>query len=613
MCIDEISHVSGTEISMDLGDCSVGNLKKQRKSIKGDSREYRDFIKHKRNSGMEYMTNKGKIVLGRKCIPLSKCRADCKNKIDLELQDKLFTNYWSMKDYNKRVSYIYGLITSSNKKTQSKKECTPEKQKNRVKNFHYFVPKDGILISVCKICFLKIFGETAKFTRTICSKKVNSPVSHCTPDKRGRAEPHNKITPEVLKCVLDHINQLPSYESHYCRQETSKKYLPPYFTLQLAYNNYLKTVENPVSRSIYVKYFKLAGLKVKNPKKDTCSYCDRLKIQISNTNCSNEQKIILTNQQTQHHAEAEEAFNSKRNDISTSVENTCVITFDLQQCLPTPSLESSVAFYKRQLWTYNFTVHNTVSSKAVCYIWNETIAKRGANDIGSSLFHYLKSLPSNISHVTMYSDCCPRQNKNSIIMAMCIYFLEHQENIKTIDHKFMVPGHSRMECDSDHARIEKARKRYPFPINHPHDWAKLISWAGKDKFTVVEMKQNDYFDFNSLLKSKYQIKKNEAGNAFVFRDVKWLRYTKQNNTMVQYKTSLKIEDNFINLNMARRRVKSSLLPQAYSKILAISDEKKKRSSFPTNLIPDVYHHFYKSLESKTDVQDPIISSEDDNS
>lgn len=142
-----------------------------------------------------------------------------------------------------------------------------------------------------------MFGKTAKFTRTICSKKVNSPVSRCTPDKKGRAEPRNKITREVLKCVLDHINQLPSYESHYCRQITIKKYLPSYFTLQLAYNNYLKTVDNTVSRTIYVKYFKLSGLKVKNPKKDTCSYCDRLKIQISNTNCSNEQKILLTNQQ----------------------------------------------------------------------------------------------------------------------------------------------------------------------------------------------------------------------------------------------------------------------------------------------------------------------------
>lgn len=216
--------MSGTEISIDLGEECVEHLKKKRKSIKGDSREHRDCVKHKRNAGIEYVTKKGKFVPGRKCVFLSNCRANCYKKIDIELQDKLFKNYWSIKNYNRRVSYISGLITSSNKKTQSKKEGTPEKQNNRLKVYHYFVPKDGILISVCKTCFLKIFGETAKFIRTICSKKNNSPISRCTPDKRGRAEPHNKISPEVLKCVTDHINQLPAYESHYCRQETSKKY-----------------------------------------------------------------------------------------------------------------------------------------------------------------------------------------------------------------------------------------------------------------------------------------------------------------------------------------------------------------------------------------------------
>lgn len=65
--------------------------------------------------------------------------------------------------------------------------------------------------------------------------------------------------------------------------------------------------------------------------------------------------------------------------------------------------------------------------------------------------------------------------------------------------------------------------------------------------------------------------------------------------------------------MVRRCVKSSLLPQAYSRKLAISDKKKKDLLSLLNVIPDVYHHFYKSLESKTDVEDPIISSEDDNS
>lgn len=153
----------------------------------------------------------------------------------------------------------------------------------------------------------------------------------------------------------------------------------------------------------------------------------------------------MTNQQIQHHNDAEEAFTSKRYDIATLSNIHCILAFDLQQCLPTPNLKSSVAFYKRQLWTYNFTIYNSGSSIASNYIWNETLAKRGANDIGSSLYHYFNNLPSDITHITMYSDCCPGQNKNGIIMAMCLYFLEKQNNVQIIDHKFMVPGHSRME------------------------------------------------------------------------------------------------------------------------------------------------------------------------
>lgn len=229
--------------------------------------------------------------------------------------------------------------------------------------------------------------------------------------------------------------------------------------------------------------------------------------------------------------------------------------------------------------------------------------------ISSCIYHYLINLPKEVSHIVMYSDCCPGQNKNGIIMAMCLYFLEIQNTLKTIEHKFMVPGHSRMECDSDHARIERTRKKYPSPINHPYDWAQLIRFAGKDKFCVLEMDQTKFFDFNTLLKKKYCIKKkNEDGAPFVFKNVKWLRYTKENKNTVMYKNSLTEDLPFMTLNMTKRISNPTFtVPTAYSGPLPITQEKKNDLMTSLCFIPDVNHDFYKSLKTSNDVCDPMIS------
>lgn len=497
-------------------DGSNNNIKKIRISKLGDTRKYRENRKYKRDCGEEYVTNYGKTVKARTSIILNDCRSQCKTKINENLQKTLFDIYWSLKSHDRQVSYISSLICVTGKIASRKRNTTPEKQKNRVCNFSYYIPKDKDLIKVCKTCFLKIFDITPKFVRLICIQKSSSPAHKITPDKRGHSEPRNKKSPQVIQSVIDHINKLLSYESHYCRKETIKKYLPPHYTIQLAYDQYKQSVSEPVSRTVYQKYFKKCGLKIKNPKKDTCSKCDSLTMQASSISCTQERKIKLLNERKIHQDEAENAYETKRRDAGINSNEVCVISFDLQQCLPTPSLESSIAFYKRQLWTFNLTVHNIKTSKAACYVWNESIAKRGGNDISSCIFNFLSNLPPEIKHVIMYSDCCPGKNKNSLFMAMCLIFLEQgNTTIETIDHKFMVSGHSRMECDSDHARIEKSKKRYSTLIFHPHDWAQLIRFAGKDKFTVIEMDQTYFLDFNSLLKTKYQLKKKTTKETYL--------------------------------------------------------------------------------------------------
>lgn len=95
------------------------------------------------------------------------------------------------------------------------------------------------------------------------------------------------------------------------------------------------------------------------------------------------------------------------------------------------------------------------NSQATCYDWDESKSNRGANEIGSNIFNYLLNLPSEITHVILYSDSCPGQNKNSIFLAMRMFLLQHSSSIQVLEHKFLVPGHTRMEYDSDHAQIEK--------------------------------------------------------------------------------------------------------------------------------------------------------------
>lgn len=149
-------------------------------------------------------------------------------------------------------------------------------------------------------------------------------------------------------------------------------------------------------------------------------------------------------------------------------------------------------------------------------------------------------------------------------------------------------------------------------MNHPNDWKNLIKWAGKGNFNVIEMNQNLIFDFNYLLKSKYQMKKkNEKGDVFIFKNVKWLRYTKDNINLVQYKNSLKIEDTFQELNMKRRKPGNTLLPLAYNQAVPITEEKKKDIVSILGLIPEVFHEFYLNLKTKEGLTDPIVSSEDE--
>lgn len=251
----------------------------------------------------------------------------------------------------------------------------------------------------------------------------------------------------------------------------------------------------------------------------------------------------------------------------------------MQQCLPTPFLRSSVSVYKTPLWTFNLTVHDCSTNEPFCYMWHEALAKRSGNEIASCLFQHLQSLPLSVNHVIFYSDCCPGQNKNSFVATMFAIFMQVTDttgSISIIDHKFMVPGHTHMECDSDHALIERKKKITSAQIHHPQDWYQFIRTVGvKKKFSVIEMNRNQFIDFASAAKELF-LWRND-GQKYCWADVKWLRFTKEFGS-VFFKSSLDENEPFRKINLKKRGISSinkNNLKQCYFSPIEINQKKNK--------------------------------------
>lgn len=321
---------------------------------------------------------------------------------------------------------------------------TPSNKSKHTTREYYLPNSDGSDTKICKNLFKKILMlSDGKLDRTL-KKKTNLMVPQ---DQRGRHAPANKTPVEKIDCVCNFIRSFPTYISHYSRHKTDRNYLGPNLNIRILYTEYKKNTANPVSEFKFRDVFNTKfDLHFHPPIVDSCKTCDSLQNKIK-YEVDEGKKHQLNLQLELHQRKAQQLRDSMRLDAKISQDEVTVIAFDLMKTLPTPVISTGITYYKRQLWTYCLGVHNLQSNETIMFVWDESLASRGAQEIGSCLMYYFKHSVKT-KKVIMYSDGCGGQNRNIKMALICHYVVQSQEfTIEEIQHKFLVSGHSFLVCD----------------------------------------------------------------------------------------------------------------------------------------------------------------------
>lgn len=565
----------------------------------------KNIRKRARISGKPYIGFRNIPKPARQMLPspcTNKEKHICSTNVNEQQREQIYTEFRRLSNLDEQKQFINCHVQQT-----FKKRATRNLENSR-KTFtnHYSLTTGGQKKTVCREFFMATLNVTDAMIRSSLKKISCNGVAQ--KDARGKHVPHNKLNTDDENFLEAHITSFPTMESHYCRKSSKKKYLDASLNISIMHRLYKQLcIENnrkPVSLEKYRMVFTKYNLGFHKPKKDQCKKC------LAYNTISDDAEKIQKEEEYNLHLKRRTEARERRDEDKLSAQHdskTLSFNFDLQAVLNTPKGPAGQIFYLRKFAVYNFTIYNLGNQDVSCYVWNENQGNRGANEISSCISDFILS-HKDITAVRMMSDGCGGQQKNSIFAAMCLYLLNKHDTLETVDHAFFETGHTEMECDSIHSKIEKKAKHVP--VYTPEGWDQLIrdSRQNPKPFNVKRMLFDDFYDFSAF--SQTIMPKN-----IPWRKVCSLRYIKSNSSKVFYKTSFD-QDVFTEVPLKRNRGRPCSefqVQKAYKAQLEISDAKLKDLKKMCNdlIIPKSYHGFYEILKSDKNRRDNLPEPHDE--
>lgn len=362
-------------------------------------------------------------------------------------------------------------------------------------------------VQVCKKAFLSLHSITPARLRRLQSslcESLKSPV-----DNRGKHTNRPNAIPEELENIIhEHIKSFKPRQSHYSlRQNPQRYYLDETLNVRRMYKMFLEEYKINVSYKVYWSIFhNKFNIKFGLPRTDTCTVCDSLQQKVDAAD-NDDLKHPLTIEKKLHLRKAEAFYNLKRVwKAKAKKGEAMVVCFDFMQNLPLPHVRDNLTFRCRQLWYYVFGIHSLADDSASMFTYHEGIAKKGQNEVTSMLFYYLtRSVIITSRHLVLFSDGCPGQNKN-YVMIHFLYMLVHCLKLfDDITYIFPIRGHSFLPNDQDFSIISKRKNVVTADI--PQHWDNIIMQCREkpSPFNLVNMNQQHFFNFK-LATDKFFLK-----------------------------------------------------------------------------------------------------------
>ncbi|XP_076035920.1 uncharacterized protein LOC143021926 isoform X2 [Oratosquilla oratoria] len=558
--------------------------------------------KAKRDSGKEYIATTGAVVAGKHVGPACSCPWKCYDLVTPDHIQVIFDKYWEMACHDRQTAYLANCVTSQEVK-RSRVKGRPSKVSRTLR---YTVKKDDKDLQVCRTAFLNIHAVSVKRVRNAVNKMMSSGTIE---DKRGKHVPGIKIATNKEELVREHILSLHTVTSQYIRAKNANhRYLPAGLNRKIMYDLYKRWMvsenkgqENIVKEWKYCELVNEYNISFEPPKSDSCNVCDEIDLKVASLDSKNEEDEIhrLKVAKLVHMTKANEAQNLLKDFGVEDKPSQAVICMDLQQTMPTPKLTTGLQYYKRKMWTFNFGIHDVKRNQGYMYVWNETIGRHGSCEVASCLDHFIENhLDSQITKLVVFSDSCSGQNKNRNIILSCLRKI-HSGHLESIQHYFMVTGHSYLPCNHDFELIEL--KVHPVSVFSTPHYIHLIEKANRvHPFRVIEVKREFFKDYDVLQKTVSWAGMKDAG----LLDARVLCYS--NN----YKAGFQIQSDYggimsqkkVNLEKKKDKGKLNLstfnLPSKYPDTVLLSKEKLADLKSLMMHVDPLYKPFYTTLISE---------------